>query len=58
LYPDLGVMYDGLAEMQAKTGQTQEAVKHYRRALELDPKDADAIQFLAEHGGEQTAAAH
>jgi tetratricopeptide (TPR) repeat protein len=49
LYPDLPIMFDGLAEMQAKTGQVQEAVKNYRRALELNPKDADAIQFLAEH---------
>jgi tetratricopeptide (TPR) repeat protein len=58
LYPDLPIMYDGLAEMQAKTGQVQEAVKNYRRALELNPKDADAKQYLAEHAAEQTAAAH
>ena len=46
-------MYDGLAEMQAKTGQTQDAVKNYRRALELDPKNADAAKYLKEHGGAQ-----
>lgn len=53
LNPDLGFMYDGLAEMQAKTGQTQDAVKNYRRALELDPKNADAAKYLKEHGGAQ-----
>lgn len=58
LYPKLPIMYDGLAEMQAKTGQTQDAVSNYRRALELDPKDADAIEFLAQHGGSQGGAAH
>jgi tetratricopeptide (TPR) repeat protein len=57
LSPNLGVMYDGLAEMQAKTGQTQEAVKNYRRVLELDPKNADAAKYLAEHGGKQDLSA-
>ncbi|MGZ5201357.1 MAG: dienelactone hydrolase family protein [Telluria sp.] len=57
LYPALSIMYDGLAEMQAKTGQTQEAVKNYRKVLELDPKNADATQYLAAHGGEQAAPA-
>jgi tetratricopeptide (TPR) repeat protein len=56
LYPDLSIMYDGLAEMQAKSGQVQDAVKNYRRALELNPKDTDATQCLAGHGGEQSAA--
>jgi len=53
LNPDLGFMYDGLADMQAKTGQTQDAVKNYRRALELAPKNADAAKYLKEHGGAQ-----
>jgi tetratricopeptide (TPR) repeat protein len=57
LYPDLPIMYDGLAEMQGKTGQVQDAVKNYRRALELNPKDADAIQYLAEHANGPAAAA-
>jgi tetratricopeptide (TPR) repeat protein len=50
---ELGFMYDGLAEMQAKTGQTQDAVKNYRRALELDPKNTDAAKYLKEHDGQQ-----
>lgn len=57
LNPDMGFMFDGLAEMQAKTGQTQDAVKNYRRALELDPKNGDAIKYLKEHAAEQAAPA-
>jgi dienelactone hydrolase len=51
IYPELSFILDGLAEMQAKTGQTGEAVKSYRRVLELDPKNADAARYLKEHGG-------
>lgn len=50
LYPDKAFMLDGLAEMQAKTGQVQEAVRNYRRVLELDPKNADAAKYMKEHG--------
>lgn len=50
LYPELSFMMDGLAEMQAKTGQEQEARKSYRRVLELDPKNVDAAKYLKEHG--------
>jgi tetratricopeptide (TPR) repeat protein len=50
LYPELSFMMDGLAEMQAKTGQEQEASKSYRRVLELDPKNVDAAKYLKEHG--------
>ena len=49
LHPEMGFLHDGLAEMQAKTGQTQEAIKTYRRVLELDPKNTDALKYLAEH---------
>jgi pimeloyl-ACP methyl ester carboxylesterase len=57
LHPDLSFMVDGLAEMQAKTGQTQEAVKSYRRMLELDPNNVDAAKYLKEHGAEQGVSA-
>jgi len=50
LYPNQSIMYDGLGEMQAKTGQAQEALASYRRVLELDPKNADAIRYVKEHG--------
>lgn len=51
LFPNESIMFDGLGEMQAKAGQTQEALASYRRLLELDPKNADAIRFVKEHGG-------
>lgn len=51
LYPELGFLVDGLAQMQARTGQEQEALRSYRRLLELDPKHADAAQYLKQHGG-------
>lgn len=43
-------MIDALAEMLAKTGQVDEAVKNYRRVLELDPNNANAEKYLKEHG--------
>jgi dienelactone hydrolase len=46
LNPDAGYMLDGLAEMQAKTGQREEAIRNYRRVLELDPKNTDALRYL------------
>lgn len=57
LHPNLGFMIDALAEMRAKTGQIDEAVKSYRRLLELDPKNADAAKYLKEHGAAGTVPA-
>ena len=50
IHPNLAFIVDALAEMQAKTGQTDEAVKSYRRVLALDPNNADAAKFLKAHG--------
>jgi tetratricopeptide (TPR) repeat protein len=55
--PSRSFMYDALAEMQAKTGQTQDALKNYRRVLELDPKNVDAAKYVKEHGSDQAAPA-
>ncbi|RYF04665.1 MAG: tetratricopeptide repeat protein, partial [Oxalobacteraceae bacterium] len=49
LYPNKSFMHDGLGEMQAKTGQAAEALASYRRVLELDPKNADALRYVKEH---------
>ncbi|MBQ5942771.1 MULTISPECIES: CocE/NonD family hydrolase [unclassified Massilia] len=57
LHPEMGFIHDGLAEMQAKTGQVQEAVKTYRRVLELDPANADAMRYLKTHGAAAGASA-
>lgn len=57
LHPKESYMYDGLAEMQAKMGQTDEAVRNYRTVLQLNPKNIDAAKFLKEHGAVQAATA-
>jgi len=53
LHPKEVAMVDGLAEMQARTGQVQEALRSYRRVLELDPGHADAGAYLKAQGGAQ-----
>jgi dienelactone hydrolase len=49
LYPEAVYLMSNLGELQAKTGQAAEALKSYRRVLELDPKNADAANYLKEH---------
>jgi dienelactone hydrolase len=49
LYPDQVFLQSNLGELQAKTGQTQDAIDTYRRVLELDPNNADAASYLKEH---------
>ncbi|QOL51998.1 dienelactone hydrolase family protein [Massilia litorea] len=56
LNPDAVFMIDGLAEMQAASGQTKEALGTYRRVLALDPKHTDAARYVKEHGGPSGAA--
>ena len=46
LYPDKTFLIEGLAEMQAKTGQKEEALANYRRVLALDPQHADAAKYV------------
>lgn len=53
LHPDEVYMFDGLAEMQAKTGQATDAVRSYRRVLELNPRHAAAATFVKAHEGAQ-----
>jgi hypothetical protein len=57
VYPEVSFLHANLGEMQAKTGQTQDALNSYRRVLELDPKNAGAAKYLKEHAdGEATSA--
>lgn len=49
VYPEKVNLLDALGEMQGKSGQTQEAVKTYRKVLEMDPKNANAAKYLKEH---------
>jgi CubicO group peptidase (beta-lactamase class C family) len=47
-YPKSGNVYDSLAEAYAKDGQKQQAIDNYRKSLELDPKNKNAVDKLKE----------
>lgn len=53
LHPDEAYMLHGLARMQARTGQAEDALRSYRRVLELDPQHAGAAAFVGAHGAAQ-----
>jgi CubicO group peptidase (beta-lactamase class C family) len=46
LYPDSANVYDSVAEAYAANGQRDLAIKNYKRSLELDPKNTNAVQQL------------
>ncbi|MRW92034.1 dienelactone hydrolase [Duganella sp. FT80W] len=46
VYPNSGNLYDSLAEMYEIDGQKPLAIVNYRRSLELDPANANAVQHL------------
>lgn len=46
LYPESANVYDSLAEAYAVNGERELAIKNYRRSLELDPKNTNAVQQL------------
>jgi CubicO group peptidase (beta-lactamase class C family) len=46
LYPRSANVYDGLAEAYAKNGFRELAVENYKRSLELDPKNTNAVEQL------------
>ncbi len=46
LYPQSSNVYDSLGEAYMESGDKELAVKNYRRSLELDPKNANAVQML------------
>ncbi|HUI52470.1 MAG TPA: serine hydrolase [Terriglobales bacterium] len=47
-YPKSGNVYDSLGEAYAKAGNKQLAIEAYKRSLELDPKNQNAIDQLKE----------
>ena len=57
LNPKDSPMFDAVAEMQAKLGQVDDAVRSYRRVLELDPSNADAASYLKAHAPAKAGAA-
>ncbi len=46
LYPSSANVYDSVAEAYAANGQRDLAIKNYKRSLELDPQNTNAIQQL------------
>jgi len=46
LYPDSGNVYDSLAEAYMINGDKELAIKNYKRSLELDPRNDNAVQYL------------
>jgi tetratricopeptide (TPR) repeat protein len=46
LHPESANVYDSLAEAYAANGERELAVKNYKRSLELDPKNTNALQQL------------
>lgn len=46
LYPDSANVYDSLAEAFEANGDREQAVKNYRRSLELDPNNKNAARRL------------
>ena len=47
-HPDSGNVYDSLAEAYAKKGDTEAAIRHYTKSLELDPANENARAMLAQ----------
>lgn len=46
LYPNSANVYDSVAEAYAANGERELAIKNYKRSLELDPKNINAVQQL------------
>ncbi len=49
LLPNEAFLFENLASLQAKSGQTADAVRSYRRVLELNPQHAAAAAFVKAH---------
>jgi CubicO group peptidase (beta-lactamase class C family) len=45
-FPEIGDPYDSLAEAYMKSGKNDLAIRNYKKALELDPNNANAMLML------------
>ena len=50
LYPDNANAHDSLAEAYAANKETEPAIRHYRRSLELNPRNRNATDRLEDLG--------
>ena len=52
LYPSDANVYNSLGEAYMSAGKTELAIANYRRSLELDPKNGNAVTMLKKLGVE------
>jgi tetratricopeptide (TPR) repeat protein len=45
-FPDSSNVYDSLGEAYLKSGETQLSIKNYRKAVELNPQNANAVNAV------------
>lgn len=50
-FPQSSNAFDSLAEGYMMKGERERAIQHYRRSLELDPKNSNAAGMLKKLGG-------
>jgi len=53
MFPKAGNPYDSLGEAYLKDGQKDLALRNYKKAVELDPKNANAIQIVKRLEGKE-----
>lgn len=49
-YPQSSNVYDSLGEAYMNAGDREQAVRNYRRSLELDPRNTNAVEMLKKLG--------
>jgi CubicO group peptidase (beta-lactamase class C family) len=52
MYPQNSNVYDSLGEAYIESGEKELAIANYKRSLELDPKNDNAVTMLKKLGGE------
>jgi Flp pilus assembly protein TadD len=45
-FPDAWNVYDSLGEAYALNGETELAIQNYRKSLEINPQNTNAVQAL------------
>ncbi|WNG33824.1 serine hydrolase [Archangium violaceum] len=49
-YPEDANVYDSLGEVYFKAGRKEEAIANYKKSLELDPRNTNAVEMLEKLG--------
>jgi CubicO group peptidase (beta-lactamase class C family) len=50
LYPDVAEVHDSLGEAYMKAGKNAEAIASYKKSLQLDPRNTNAVKMLGQLG--------